>query len=269
MVPAWLIEQRPSGHAVHAYICLALRGTFHPGSGTYEECRPSIATLASDMGVGESTARRAADELVRLGAVTRTVRYDPKGAQLPSMYRVVFGSVVRPRSVTETGVGPLSQVTDNPEPFNPEPKHPEKKTPRSAQGELVAVGDPLSAASSRGSEAEDRICHHLADRIAANGSRRPTVGDRWRNSARLMMTRDERTEEQIHAAIDWCQDDEFWRVNILSVPKLREKFDQLRLAADRERQVRSVISRAIRPQHEPGYWDRHMAWAREREAAQV
>jgi hypothetical protein len=84
-----------------------------------------------------------------------------------------------------------------------------------------------------------------------------------------MMTRDERTEEQIHAAIDWCQDDEFWRVNILSMPKLREKFDQLRLAAGRERQVRSVISRAIRPQDEPGYWDRHMAWAREREAAQV
>jgi hypothetical protein len=31
--------------------------------------------------------------------------------------------------------------------------------------------------------------------------------------------------------IRWCQADEFWRGNILSMPKLREKYDQLRLKA--------------------------------------
>jgi hypothetical protein len=46
-----------------------------------------------------------------------------------------------------------------------------------------------------------------------------------------MLDRDGRTEDQIHRAIDWCQDDEFWRANILSMPKLREKYDQLRLRA--------------------------------------
>lgn len=29
----------------------------------------------------------------------------------------------------------------------------------------------------------------------------------------------------------WCQGDEFWRSNVQSMPKLREKFDQLRLKA--------------------------------------
>lgn len=77
------------------------------------------------------------------------------------------------------------------------------------------------------------ICEHLANRIEANGGKRPAVTKAWLDAARLMLDRDGRTEEQIHAAIDWCQDDEFWRANILSLPKLREKYDQLRLQAQR------------------------------------
>lgn len=81
----------------------------------------------------------------------------------------------------------------------------------------------------------ERLCAHLADRIAANGSKRPKIGTRWLDAARLMLDRDGRTEAQIRAAIDWCQDDEFWRSNILSMPKLREKYDQLRLNAARSK----------------------------------
>ena len=79
----------------------------------------------------------------------------------------------------------------------------------------------------------DAICEHLADRIHANGSKRPTITAAWREAARLMLDRDQRTPEQVHAAIDWCQDDEFWRSNILSLPKLREQYDRLRLQATR------------------------------------
>ena len=35
--------------------------------------------------------------------------------------------------------------------------------------------------------------------------------------------------------IAWCQADEFWRGNILSMPTLRRQYDKLRLAALRER----------------------------------
>ena len=79
----------------------------------------------------------------------------------------------------------------------------------------------------------DRLCQHLADRVAADGSRRPTISKAWRDAARLMLDRDGRTEAQIHTAIDWCQDDDFWRSNILSMPKLRERYDQLKKAAHR------------------------------------
>lgn len=80
----------------------------------------------------------------------------------------------------------------------------------------------------------ERLCKHLADRIEANGCKRPAIGKKWRDAARLMIDRDGRTEQQITTAIDWCQENEFWRSNILSMPKLRDKYDQLRLQAGRK-----------------------------------
>lgn len=80
----------------------------------------------------------------------------------------------------------------------------------------------------------ERICSHLADRIEANGSKRPAISKAWRNAARLMLDKDGRTEHAIHKAIDWCQDSTFWRANVMSMPTLREKFDTLRLQAQRD-----------------------------------
>ena len=57
--------------------------------------------------------------------------------------------------------------------------------------------------------------------------------------------------DQIIAAIDWCQSDEFWRANILSLPKLREKYDALRLQAQRgsgntkQQQTDDLFARAM------------------------
>lgn len=80
----------------------------------------------------------------------------------------------------------------------------------------------------------ERICEHLADRVEGNGAKRPSVTKGWRDSARLMLDNDKRTEEEVHGAIDWCQSDDFWRSNVMSLPKLREKFDTLRLQAQRK-----------------------------------
>ena len=79
----------------------------------------------------------------------------------------------------------------------------------------------------------DALCNRLAELMIANECKPPTITQAWRDAARLMLDRDQRTEEEIHGAIDWCQADEFWRGNVLSLPKLREKFDQLRLQAQR------------------------------------
>jgi hypothetical protein len=99
-----------------------------------------------------------------------------------------------------------------------------------------------------GREDVQRLCIHLADRITANGSPRPEIGKKWLDAARLMLDNDKRTEPHLHAVIDWCQDHEFWRSNILSMPKLREKYDQLRLQAERARSSGSNGSGHGKPQ---------------------
>jgi hypothetical protein len=53
-----------------------------------------------------------------------------------------------------------------------------------------------------------------------------------------MLRRDHRSYDEIAGIIRWCQADEFWRTNILSFDKLREKFDQLLLKAEPVRQQR-------------------------------
>ena len=78
------------------------------------------------------------------------------------------------------------------------------------------------------------LCERLADRIEANGSKRPTITQGWLTSCRLLLDKDQRTAEQVAKAIDWCQADEFWRANVLSMPTLRKQYDRLRLAAQRE-----------------------------------
>ncbi len=79
------------------------------------------------------------------------------------------------------------------------------------------------------------LCVLLADLIEGNGSRRPTIGERWRDAARLMLDNDHRDHDEAERLIRWCQADEFWRSNVLSMPKFRERYDQLKLKAQRTR----------------------------------
>ena len=53
----------------------------------------------------------------------------------------------------------------------------------------------------------------------------------WSSAADRMIRLDQRSEEQIAAVILWCQRDEFWLANILSMSTLRDQFDQLELKA--------------------------------------
>lgn len=80
----------------------------------------------------------------------------------------------------------------------------------------------------------ESLANYLADCIELNGSKRPTVSDAWIKDIRLLIERDGRTPEQVQKAIDWSSNNGFWRSNILSPNKLRQKYDQLRLNAESE-----------------------------------
>ena len=85
----------------------------------------------------------------------------------------------------------------------------------------------------------EAVCDHMADSVAARTGRRPRITKRWRVAARLMIDRDQRPTDQIHAAIDWVAQSDFWAANILGLPKLREKWDTIYLQARREKHAQS------------------------------
>ncbi|MDD7545601.1 replication protein [Actinobacillus porcinus] len=53
--------------------------------------------------------------------------------------------------------------------------------------------------------------------------------ENWANQIRLMRERDKRTHKDICELFQWANQDTFWRANILSPAKLREKWDQLEI----------------------------------------
>jgi hypothetical protein len=114
-------------------------------------------------------------------------------------------------------------------------------------GDGTVEGEDQKAPAKPPREDVERLCVHLADRIEGNGSNRPNITQKWRDAARLMLDNDQRTEDQVHTAIDWCQDDEFWRINVMSMPKLREQYEKLRLAALKDQRGRAGPGRPSGP----------------------
>ena len=107
----------------------------------------------------------------------------------------------------------------------------------SAPGTVVRKNSSKKNAGDREPQRDDvdRICAHLVERIVANGSKKPTITETWKREARLLLDADKRTEQQVHDAIDWCQSNAFWCPKVMSMSKLRAKYDQLRLEAKAER----------------------------------
>jgi hypothetical protein len=113
-----------------------------------------------------------------------------------------------------------------------------KPTPRGVPGGVAAKSEatcalPTPTPSFSSSEIRpevQRLVDLLADLVAANcDGKRPSVGKAWYTDARLLLDKDGRDFDEIERVMRWATSDSFWRSNILSMPKFREKFDALKL----------------------------------------
>lgn len=99
----------------------------------------------------------------------------------------------------------------------------------------------------------DALCERLHDRIVANGNRAGKITDAWKRAARLLLDKDGVTVAQAEAVVDWCQADEFWAPNILSMPTFRKQYPKLEAkarAAHRAKHSPSPASNAKQSQRD-------------------
>src|SRR5699024_10183345 len=80
------------------------------------------------------------------------------------------------------------------------------------------------------------LAEHFYNQILKNnpGHKKPNL-KMWANEIRLMIERDNRTEEQIKYLMEWVQNDDFEMTNVLSPSKLRKRFDQLVMKVKNEK----------------------------------
>lgn len=73
---------------------------------------------------------------------------------------------------------------------------------------------------------------------------RPPNLDRWANEMRLLRSDgQDRTAEAIRATLAWVRQDQFWKSNVLSPAKLREKWDQLQLKRSSQNESRTTSNK--------------------------
>lgn len=104
--------------------------------------------------------------------------------------------------------------------------------------DMSATAPPPAPAETR--EDVEQVCERLRAAIVSNGSKDPGISSKWRTEARLLLDRDGRDLEETLFLVDWCQHNDFWRSNILSMPKFRQKYDTLRMQSQRGPQLRAV-----------------------------
>lgn len=96
------------------------------------------------------------------------------------------------------------------------------------------------------SPTESPLSTLLADLVADNDpdAKRPTVTDRWIAAEDRMVRIDKRSPLEAERLIRWCQGDEFWRGNVLSMPKFRDRYGQLYQAAVKAKRKATAKSSA-------------------------
>lgn len=150
-IPAWLLEAAVSGNAVKLYGLLDRRCQDEDRPDCPKHCAfPSRTTLAAQMRCSRETVDRAVRELVEVGAVRVTKRWDAAGDPTTNLYEVVARTRLRSRKDASTqGQGcdhgghkdaaTGSRVDDEQNQSNPELEQRSEST-ESLAGDLVLRG---------------------------------------------------------------------------------------------------------------------------------
>lgn len=83
---------------------------------------------------------------------------------------------------------------------------------------VIQVGDSVQ-----------QLCGRLAELMIGNGCKPPVVSTTWLKDMDAIIRIDRRETAEVLRVIEWCQQDAFWKANIMSPGKLRKQFDTLKM----------------------------------------
>jgi hypothetical protein len=222
IIPEWLLFADISPQAVRLYGVLR-RYADRDGS-----CFPSRKRLASDLRM-ESTkpVDRALKELVTIGAITIQHRHTEQGDLQSNLYTVL-----------SVPIGGDEKLSTSPL-FGPH---------GSSRKEATVGTESSQIRKAIIKESQDKeipkqylyLCNLLADLMVSNGVKRPTISGKWVGDIDKLIRIDEKTVEQVEAAIRWSQADSFWSSNIHSPAALRKQYEKMRLQAQRSKSSKGV-----------------------------
>jgi len=221
----WVLNHAPCENSTQKLVLLALANHAHPdGTSAF----PSVARIMRYTLLSERAIRSHLAGLEKIGLIERgdssvVASYISRSDRRPQSWNlrldlmsgVPFVQVVDLRGAGEAPNG-VHLTTERGAPNAPKPY----------------IEPYIEPSNIFMSEASD-LCEFLADLIEENGSRRPKITEKWIDDMEKILRLDGRTVDQVRSAIRWCQGDAFWKCNILSPNKLRQKYDQLRLQAQR------------------------------------
>ena len=222
IIPEWVLYADISPQAVRLYGVLR-RYADRDGS-----CFPSRKRLASDLRM-ESTkpVDRALKELVSIGAITSEHRFTEQGDLQSNLYTVL-----------SMPMGGDEKLPTSPL-FGPH---------GSSRKEATVATETSQIRKAILKESQDKevpkqylyLCNLLADLMVGNGVKRPTISGKWIADIDKLIRIDEKTVEQVEAAIRWSQADSFWSSNIHSPAALRKQYEKMRLQAQRNKTSKGV-----------------------------
>lgn len=200
---------------------------------------PSVETIARQARISERSAQYALRALERDGHIargddrpngTRSYVIHMRSQDLRPAGRDVAvggGAESAPPGVQRVAPRGAKSRTEGVQRVAPEPTTEQKTT-------------TTTSLSSSSDLEVDRLCELFSDLTRARTETPPSspryrVTAGWRTEMDRLLRIDGRDPAEVEAVIRWVDQDDFWAANVLSVPKLRAKFDQLRATANRRR----------------------------------
>ncbi len=215
---------------------------------------PSVATLAEKTRQSERTVQYQLRKMQASGWLV-LVRASRGGRGQTSEYRIseawINGANFAPLE-PEKRCNPeretvQSDALNGATAIAPEPSLTVKETP---------CPNLHSDVGSQGSKPEGKVADPEDTRLAEwmfglvlqlQPKHKPPNWAKWANEIRLMQQRDSRSRREIAALFRWANEHSFWRSNILSPAKLREKWDQLEIRRKTESALPGAVAAKAPP----------------------